>query len=149
MITDIDRSYTKRPDNSFVLKYRFKAEYVLGRKLKATEHVHHFNRTQLVICQDISYHRLLHVRYKAYKATGDANKRKCVFCKKYDNLINLTVSISEGVSKYYHRTCASVYKCSLERKYRFDSKYTKSQIYKKSQDFNKSYNKLLKLGIIE
>ena len=41
---------------------RARAERALGRPLKPTEHVHHHSLTQLVICQDGSYHQLLHAR---------------------------------------------------------------------------------------
>ncbi len=36
------------------------AEKAVGRKLKRTELVHHFSLTQLVVCQDDAYHKLLH-----------------------------------------------------------------------------------------
>jgi hypothetical protein len=119
---DIDRSLVKRSDGSYTICYRYIAEKVLGRKLKSTEVVHHHGHQQLVLCQDESYHKLLHIRTAAYKVTGDVNKRKCVFCKKYDSLANLTLRVSKEQSKlYYHEACEGPYRAkfnSEEKAYR-------------------------------
>jgi len=50
-----------------------RAEKALGRGLSSPELVHHHTETQLVICQDGKYHKLLHSRTAAYRKTGDAN----------------------------------------------------------------------------
>ncbi len=44
---------------------RWRASRALGRPLLTTQQVHHHSLTQLVICQDAAYHRLLHARAKA------------------------------------------------------------------------------------
>ena len=71
-------------------------EAVLSKKLPKGAQVHHFDgdrsnnkNSNLVICQDDKYHKLLHARTRAYVATGDPSKRKCCFCKEYDILNNL------------------------------------------------------------
>jgi len=65
--------------SGYVQKHRLIAEQALGHYLKPTEVVHHVNGVKddnrncnLVICQDDSYHRLLHRRMKYQGATGAA-----------------------------------------------------------------------------
>jgi hypothetical protein len=61
---------------------RKRAEAVLGRFLKRTEQVHHHTLTQIVICQDASYHQLLHNRERIKRLGGDPNRDKiCPFCR--------------------------------------------------------------------
>lgn len=72
------------------------AERVLGRTLPTNAVVHHVDGDKLnnvpnnlVICPNDQYHRLIHVRQRAYEACGDAGKRKCKICKQYDEPKNL------------------------------------------------------------
>jgi len=91
-----------------VYEHQLVAERVLGKLLPPNAVVHHIdgNRlnnvpSNLVICQDHAYHRLLHTRQDAYRATGDPNKRKCKFCKKYDDIPNMR----KHGECYEHRIC--------------------------------------------
>jgi hypothetical protein len=90
-------------------EHRILAENALGKKLPAASHIHHLNGGRnggtLVICQDAKYHHLLHVRTNAYKATGDPNKGKCVFCKQWDDVVNMTIS----KNRTYHKKCNTIY----------------------------------------
>ena len=56
------------------------ATRALGKPLPSKAHVHHYGRrndnTKLVICEDLAYHKLLHIRGAAYAATGNANARR-------------------------------------------------------------------------
>lgn len=68
------------------------AESVLGKPLPPSAVVHHVDGTRrnnahsnLVICQDQSYHFLLHQRTSALKATGNVNARCCKYCKQWDD----------------------------------------------------------------
>ena len=84
--------YVKDRTPAVVQKHIYIAEKVLGRRLPIGAVVHHIDghtrhniNNNLVICQDTSYHLLLHQRARAYKACGEASYLKCQFCQIYDD----------------------------------------------------------------
>jgi hypothetical protein len=79
------------------------AEAALGKRLCSPHEVHHFTPSELVICQDRAYHMLLHVRQRAYEATGDPHKRKCSLCKQWDDPQNMRST--RGRSDMFHDKC--------------------------------------------
>ena len=91
------------------------AEKAFGGKLPKKCEVHHAHNksdnTRLVICQDAAYHKLLHVRARALSECGDANKKKCKYCKRYDNIANMYCYVSKlsGGIQAYHRQCRNTY----------------------------------------
>lgn len=94
-----------------VYAHRLIAEKALGKTLPSGVVVHHHNENKqdnrnknLVICENEGYHKLLHIRMRAYKATGNANARKCTFCKKWGME---TLRDSQGY--HYHKKCRSDY----------------------------------------
>lgn len=94
--------------SNYILEYVLIAEKALGKFLPKGTVVHHANddptdnRNQnLVVCQDVKYHKLLHRRKKALNACGHANWLKCPFCKEYDDPFNMYCS----QHKHYHRKC--------------------------------------------
>lgn len=98
-----------------VLEHIAVAESVLGKKLPQGAEVHHVNRNRLdnrpenlVICPDVSYHKLLHVRMDALEASGNANYRKCPFCKEYDDTSSMVHNPSARY--FYHRACKREYR---------------------------------------
>jgi len=114
----------RRPDhprsrsNGYVLKHITIAENILKKQLPLKAVIHHpFGRknknTIFVICENPTYHQLLHQRERAYRACGHASWRKCWVCKKYDNPANLYISGSHA----HHRECHSAY-CSDYRQKR-------------------------------
>ena len=92
-----------------VYEYRLKIEKVIGRYLKPTEVVHHHYNADgsatLVLCPNKRYHMLLHLREEALRYCGNANWRKCVFCKQYDDLENM----SDNATGIYHKECHNKY----------------------------------------
>lgn len=81
-----------RVDNRRTYEHVHVAETALCKRLPAGVVVHHVDENRannkpsnLVICPDDAYHKLLHRRMEALAITGDANKLKCSICKKYDD----------------------------------------------------------------
>ena len=73
------------------------AERVLGRRLPKGAVVHHWDYNghnnspnNLLICPSQSYHMMIHMRQRSYEEGGNANFRKCPYCKKYDDPKNMT-----------------------------------------------------------
>ena len=98
------------------------AEKALGKSLPLGAEVHHVDgcrgnndNANLVICQDHVYHALLHVRSRAYKETGSAHKRKCYFCKEWDDKENMLLHGTEHPEGYVHRACRIMYKQEWNR----------------------------------
>ena len=97
-----------RLDEKSVLEHVIVAEKILGIPLPPKARLHHVdgNRVNnspgnLVICQDQSYHMLLHRRQRALEACGNTNWRPCRICKEYDDPQNMYGLRGE----YRHRAC--------------------------------------------
>ncbi len=90
------------------------AEKALGRQMPKGAEVHHVNEirhdstpSNLVICPDGAYHKLLHKRLNAKKACGNPNWLKCKICKEYDSPNNLSVTPNGKIG--YHKKCINQY----------------------------------------
>lgn len=94
-----------------VLEHILFAEAALGKPLPPKAVVHHSDERQgqvdprgLVICPDENYHRLIHQRSRALKASGHADWRKCNICKSYDDPSRLYVYGTHA----YHVACKTI-----------------------------------------
>jgi len=90
------------------------ASTALGRPLPSGVEVHHVdgdkwnNRgSNLVVCQDKAYHRLLERRTRALQACGNANWRRCRFCGEWAPVEDLYVSPNGRC--VHHRQCDAAY----------------------------------------
>ena len=105
----------KRADRSgYVKEHILIIERALGKEMPEDSQSHHFNenrsdnsRGNIILCENLSYHKILHKRLRAFKACGHAHWRKCYACQKYDDPSNLHI----GKENAYHREC-------LRKKYR-------------------------------
>ncbi len=94
----------------YVSRATLVAEKALGKPLPKGVTVHHINLNagddqngNLVICENNGYHHTLHRRQRAYEACGNANWRKCQYCKKHDDPKNLYISDRDRAC--FHKDC--------------------------------------------
>ena len=95
-------------DGRSVLRHVLVAERAAGHPLPSGAHVHHvdYDRSNdapsnLVICQDAAYHKLLHTRTDALNACGNANWRACMFCKQYDDPANMKYNAASHQHRHF------------------------------------------------
>lgn len=90
----------------YVKEHILMAEKALGKSLPPKAVVHHHTPEQLIVCQDQTYHMLLHQRERALADCGHADWRKCKRCHTYDDPNNLR---RDGV----HSACDNEYQHNL------------------------------------
>lgn len=102
-----------RAINNRVFEHILVVEEVLGKPMPRGTVVHHINgvandnqHSNLVLCQDEAYHRLIHKRMRALDACGHPNWLRCWICKLHDDPKYLEI---KPHSKYYHRECINHY----------------------------------------
>lgn len=96
------------------------AEEILGKPLPADAVVHHIDGdkanndpSNLVICPDQRYHILLHTRQRALDACGNANWRKCPYCKEYDDPASMSSKPHRAGVQFRHLACVNRYNVAL------------------------------------
>ena len=106
-----------RSHQNRIFKSHLIVEKVLGNILPFTACIHHINgdstndaNNNLLVCENNSYHILIHTRDRAYKACGNANYRKCPYCKKYDDINNMK---GYNNQQYRHLECYNAYSRNL------------------------------------
>lgn len=106
---DNGKGYIKHNNHKYV--HRTVVEGVLGRLLRGHEQVHHVDgntsnycNTNLVVCPDMAYHKLLHARQKVVDFGGNPNTDK--FCS-YHKTIHDKQMFSTSPTKYdgLHNNC--------------------------------------------
>lgn len=97
-------------DGERIFEHIAVAEKALGKKLPKGTIVHHADENRLnnspdnlVVCPDAAYHRLLHIRMRALKESGNPNYRCCGFCKKWVPFEEL--KYNKASYAYYHGAC--------------------------------------------
>jgi hypothetical protein len=100
-----------RNNRGYVLEHVLIVEKALGHSLPNGSPIHHVDGNNvnnqnhnLVVCQDSSYHKLIHFRMRALKACGCASWRMCIYCKNWDAPNNL--KFLERYGRSYHKICA-------------------------------------------
>jgi len=113
LVRDVNHPRAANNGHGYVGEHILVAEKVLGKYLPLKAKVHHINEnpennrnSNLVVCENESYHKLLHSRKIALKECGNANYVKCTFCGKYDTPLNIK---SGGIGKKYHKSCNNEY----------------------------------------
>lgn len=99
--------------DGYVKEHIVIAEKIYGKPLPKKSVIHHANGngfdntpSNLVICENHSYHMFVDQRRRAYEACGHPNWRKCNFCKQYDDPKNFYLLKS---NRAHHKKCASDY----------------------------------------
>jgi len=95
----------------YVYEHVIVAERALGHFLPPNAHFHHVNGnghdnrpSNLVICEDLAFHKLIHRRLRAYQATGNVTARQCYSCKKWELPGCMSFTWNERVQSY-HKAC--------------------------------------------
>lgn len=102
-------------NNRSTLVHRIIVEKAIGKKLPSGSVIHHVDgnpsnneNTNLVVCPNDAYHVLLHTREKALNECGNANWRRCGYCRKYDDPANLRFYGRGERKTPIHKECNSI-----------------------------------------
>lgn len=98
-------AYVYKPDHPHAIKTGYVAEHIfvasemMGGRLPDGVIVHHIDEdilnnkpTNLMICPDDQYHKIIHMRIRAKKESGYSFYLKCRHCKKWDDPKKMYVS---------------------------------------------------------
>lgn len=86
----LNHGHPRADCKGYVREHLLVAERALGRPIPLRHPVHHVNENKgdnsnsnLVICENQSYHQLIHIRTKVFSLGGNPNTDKfCIRCKK-------------------------------------------------------------------
>lgn len=121
----IHRRFVDHPRSSrrgYVREHILKSEQALGKSLPTGSVVHHVDgdrknneNSNLVICQDQSYHLLIHQRMRAYKATGNPESVKCSHCQQW-GVAGIGGMRTKASGRSYHQACNATYENNRKKK---------------------------------
>lgn len=96
-------------------EHRRVVERALGHALRRSAPVHHVNNDRrdnrpqnLVACDSVEYHNVLHRRQRALDACGNPNWRRCTFCGQFGDPDRMRVPANVRTSAY-HMECRRAY----------------------------------------
>ena len=96
------------------MKHIIIIEKALGKPIPINAVTHHIDEdksnnrnTNLVLCNDLAYHNLLHRRIRALRACGYAAGLLCKYCHKYDKPEHLFVG--PNGTNICHKVCRAQY----------------------------------------
>lgn len=99
--------------DGYISETRLICEKALGKLFPSESPVHHVDEkpdhntnSNLVLCNDNAYHKLLHMRARALEISGHANWRICNYCHEYDDPTNLLI-FKKAV---FHQRCSNKYR---------------------------------------
>jgi hypothetical protein len=102
--------HPKADMHGYVPEHLLVAEDAVGHILPSTAIVHHIDgvrnnnsKSNLLVCQDSAYHRLIHARKTALSESGNVNKRQCGYCHQYDLPENIPFSMHKACHAKYER----------------------------------------------
>jgi len=103
------RIFNKTPEHRQV------AEKALGHPLPPGAIIHHADEdrknndpSNLVVCPDNKYHRLIHQRLNSFNASGHYDWRKCPYCKRYDDPENMKKERTGYEPRFVHALCRNL-----------------------------------------
>lgn len=113
------------PGGRQVSKHVELAEKALGKRLPPGAVVHHIDEdprnndpSNLVVCPNEAYHKLLHTRMKAFEACGNYNWQKCQYCGEWDAPESMQ-SIRKNdrpSTTFWHGVCRSAYRKAFKKR---------------------------------